>query len=298
MLIRGSNPATNIAFTCQGINGCISTLQNVNRNLDTERKRIDAFKSDYVLKANQNVDQFTKQMAAMLSPQSQQLQNQLKAMNTALASLGVGQGINIKPVDGEQLEKDDDGLYKAPKNALNLIGANMNPPMLDVNGDAFTSGLGGIAEGQKDVDHELARAQTGLTKLNSLASSCSIKPVRDLVASLSSDVGNISDCGTNRNCDPGSRLYQLADSMRSLTGPGIDPGVTQNLSTSIANACAFVGTPSDLGPVSTSGVSTSAVGEENRRKARCEQIFSNLEGKVQQIKSRQGDAMGNAGIAN
>ena len=69
MNLSGTDPNTNISFTCQGLDGCITALQNVDHNLKSEVKRVQSFKQQYVTAAKQSVDNFTKQMAAMMSAQ-------------------------------------------------------------------------------------------------------------------------------------------------------------------------------------------------------------------------------------
>jgi hypothetical protein len=305
MMVKGNNPKTNIVFTCQGLDGCITTLQNVSRNLATEKKRVDQFKKDYVLRANQNVDRFTKQMATMLSPQSQALTNRLKALNTALASLGVGSGVNIPTLRGERMQKDEDGLYQAPDSALKAIGEQMNPPMLDVSGNSFSSALGGVADGVKRIDQDLARAQDAKARLQSLASTCGAKPVREAIATLRTDVEQLAAlrCGTSRAyCGQSQRLGQLVQSVRDLdTGQGLDVSTVDNLATGIEMAC-----PPTLPPApppatvqsGQNGGTTINLGQQQPDNSlQCDMIFARLSGKIENVRGAQNAGRAASGSA-
>jgi hypothetical protein len=171
MAINGSDPRTNITFTCQGLNGCIAALQSVDRNLKTEVRRIQTFKQSYVTAAKQSVQNFTKQMAAMMSGQSAALTNSLKGINTALSSLGVG-GVSIPKVDCEQPSFDSNGLPQPPTSCLKLIGCQMNPQMLDVSGNDFSSALSNIGNGMRDLDAKVGPLNDAMGRIRSLPNQC------------------------------------------------------------------------------------------------------------------------------
>ncbi|MEK6705499.1 MAG: hypothetical protein AABZ06_06900 [Bdellovibrionota bacterium] len=196
IVIPSKDPQSAIKFRCQGINGCITSLQNISRKLENEKKRLGQFKSDYVLKSNQSMQNYTRQMASILSIQSQALSNRLKSLNSNLASLGVRSAVDIKPVEGEQFEADEDGLYKAPKSVLKLIGGQMTPPMLDVHGENFSSALGGVTERANEIDEKMSRLNESKSFLVALGPKCSKEKLEKQVNVLSS----VTDRFANTNC--------------------------------------------------------------------------------------------------
>jgi hypothetical protein len=68
--IKGSNPNNYIPVSCQGINGCVTAMQNIQRNIKVDQTRIDTSLKNYVLVSNQQTEAFAKGIAAQLSPQN------------------------------------------------------------------------------------------------------------------------------------------------------------------------------------------------------------------------------------
>ena len=293
MVIRSAtDPRRNIPVQCQGLNGCIRKLQNVGRELVNEQNRVKAYREQYVKQANQNIQTFTQRIANYLSPQSQALTARLAQLNTALASLGVSSPIDLKPLEAEQLQPDpnNDGLFGVPQNVLKLVGGNMNPPMLDMSGNAFGSSLSGVAEGQKSLDKDIAQANENMTKLVGLERTCRARPIRELVNSLQSDVRELgtSNCQLESGfCGRNGRVEQLIDTIRSLEGtptPGLDPIILTSLSRGTASSC-----PSSTAIVPISGPSGTPqqVGQQMYTGGRCRQVAGDIEGKVDRIRSVQ-----------
>jgi hypothetical protein len=160
--IKGNNPNTYIPLKCQGINGCLTAMQNIDRNIKVDQKNLDNMKKVYVLNANQATEGYAKSLAAQLSPQIAQLTNQLKLM-----------GISPPPVQGEQLEKDDaTGLYKSPRNTLSLIGQYTAPAMPDLNGGALSEAVNSAMQAQEKANQMLSQLQAQKFQLQTMANQC------------------------------------------------------------------------------------------------------------------------------
>lgn len=169
--LPAQDPKRLIRFSCQGLSGCVTALQNISTGLDREVKRLGQFKKDYVLKANQNVENFANSMARTLSPQSGMLQEKIKQLNAKLGALGV-RPINLKPLQGEKLEKDEDGLPQTPKNVLALVGSQMTPPMVDMHGEEFSRGMEEIAKGTEKLGEKSARLAEAAQELAEAKATC------------------------------------------------------------------------------------------------------------------------------
>lgn len=244
MTINGTQAATNIAFTCQGLDGCITALQNVDRNLKTEVKRVGQFKQQYVTAAKQSVDNFTKQMASMMSAQSSALNNRLKQLNSALASLGVGQGINIPPVACEDPQFDADGLPMPPQSALKFIGCKMNPPMMDVSGNDFSSALSGVADGQTQLNDKLGPLNDAMNKLMAMQGQCMGKVMQRKLTQAQTDSDAISsgNCQYSEQfCNQSSSVSDLMSSVSGMDGVSMSSDAISSVSSSLEagmDACA------------------------------------------------------------
>jgi hypothetical protein len=234
MSIKASQPKNLISFKCQGLNGCIRTLQNIHTNLKKEVVSLKAFKRDYVTKANQSIEQFTQRMAQTLSPQNQMLEQQIRNLNSTLAGLGVKGTISPKGVEAEQFEKDGEpsgendtdngGLFKMPKSLSNLIGGKMSPPMLDVSKDSFKDALSGVADAVSKLDDQKTKIADALTKVDALASSCSQQELEKAIGSLEKEVERFNSCmGSENWCDTnGSSLDQLVNSLQAASISGLE----------------------------------------------------------------------------
>ncbi len=247
MSIKSSQPKNFISFKCQGINGCISKLRNINTNLKKEVVNLKSFKRDYVTKANQSMDQAAQRMAQALAPQNQMLEKQIRDINSALSGFGVKGVVTPKGVEAEQLEKDGEfggdsdsdmgGLYKMPKSLTNFIGGKMSPPMLDVSKDSFKDALGGIVEASNKLDDKKSKIADVLSTLDGLASSCPAAAMESAISKLDSEVRKMESCYGNKAwCDKNSSaLDSLLASMTNIGAEGLE-SVQASLDSGI-NAC-------------------------------------------------------------
>lgn len=240
MNIRGSLPATNISFSCNGLNGCISKLQNVSRNLDTEKTRLKSFREDYVLKAKQSVDRFTKTMAQTMSGQNAALKARMDALNSAMSSMGASP-VDIQPIAAEEPQFDEDGLPLPPTNVLALIGSQMNPPMLDVVGNNFSSGLSGLSTKQEDIDRRMGEVASRETTARGLAARCEGARANELAQSLQTDISQLTSqqCGSVAGCGDQQTLTQLLTTINGVNPvpPGLEATTVDSLSSGIRGAC-------------------------------------------------------------
>jgi hypothetical protein len=244
MFVKGNDASTNISVSCQGIDGCVTQLQQYSTALGREQQRIDAFKGDYVNKAYQNVENFTQQLRQSLSPQSEALRNQLKTLNGALATLGVEDFVKMEDVPGEDLQKDDSeefkGLPKIPGSVLNLIGSKMVPPLLNVAGDNFSSALTGIAKASNDLRAKESKAAQYKNALGPLATRCKKEELKQPVADLKAQADAFTGCAPTI-CDSDDKgadgsYQQLAVALQQITGvAGVD-AVNLSLTTGM-HAC-------------------------------------------------------------
>jgi hypothetical protein len=248
MSIPANKPENIINFTCRGINGCLTGLQNISTKLKQEVIKAKSFKTDYVLKANQSIEQFTQRMATALGTQNQAVKSKIDELNAALAGLGVKGTIKVDPVSAESFEKDgkpgedDDssmgGLYKMPKNLMDLVGGKMSPPLLDVKSSSFEDALEGIAKESDELKDRQTQITEAIDKISVLRTECLAKEEEKAQDSLKSQLSQIASCSRSVNfCATGGsdRLQELLNSIneitevrgdRDITGP-LDRGISQ-----------------------------------------------------------------------
>jgi hypothetical protein len=238
MQVKGTDPKTAISFTCNGINGCITSLQNVQRNLAVEKTRLQTGKKQYVLQSRQSTDNFTKQAAAMMSAQGQALNNKLKNLNSVLSSMGIG-GIRIRDVQGEPMKYDENGLPMPPNSAVQLIGGMMNPKMLDVSGSTFAESLEDVARGSQKLEEKLAPLSEAKEKLSLLKSSCAEERLVGAVKRVSDslDLMTSGDCAWHdKFCTPANEsvLATLSQTVSDLEpGLGLEEDDISNMDASL-----------------------------------------------------------------
>jgi hypothetical protein len=242
MIVRApSNPSLNVTLKCVGLNDCAQKMQNMGNSLNQETQRIDAAKKKYVQQANQNLQTYTKNMAQMMSQSSAALQNQLKAINGALSRLHVSSLIDIKPLEGDEPEFDQDGLMKPPKNALKLIGAQVNPPMLDVGGNNFSDALKGVGDATKDLGKDLADVDRGRTKLQALKQSCKNQAAKDAYKDAEAAFREFSglDCAKlGSRCGNEASVQNLIQVWSHVdAGSGLSPNALDRLGSGIDMSC-------------------------------------------------------------
>jgi hypothetical protein len=273
-----------------------------------EKGRVTGLKESYIQRANSNVEAFSASIRGAMQGQASFLTQRLQQLNTSLSSLGIGSGIDASPLEAENLERDDDGLIRAPNNVLAHIGGSMSPPMLNLSGESFSGALGGLADGVREVDQNLSQAQNGPAQINALAARCSSERVNRLVESASSDADSLTGCDAVERCGNPSAVDRLTADISSLDS-SIDVSALDSLSTGIQTNCSAGSsrraTVRDCSTVPEAN--RYQCNEDNRRDAsasdtaatsrRCSQTVSRLQRKVRDIAAAQRAADGVAAEA-
>ncbi len=214
--IRGNNPATYNTIRCNGINGCITALQNGQRNIKADQATLTSTSQKYVLQQNQQIENFTKTMASQMSIQSSMINQQINSLNQALTSLG-GQPLQVRPIQGEQLQKDSTGLYVAPRNSLNAIASFVQPPLPDLNNSMFLAGAGSATANVNakyaQVTQELIQIQTQLPACNAQRQQAILQDMIGISPS-----GCYQDQMICQNGGPSARLQQALSEVKQAVG--------------------------------------------------------------------------------
>jgi hypothetical protein len=162
--IPGNDANTDIRFTCQGIRGCITSMNTLKVNLQKEKGRIKAYRGTYVAQANASAKQFVAAINSAIKAPTQKLRAQLQALNANLAILGTT--IDIPDVDGggtKLIASEDpemDGLLQAPDDVKKLLAETAQPKIPDISGNNFSQALDGVGK----VAQELGEKQTKLAE--------------------------------------------------------------------------------------------------------------------------------------
>jgi hypothetical protein len=136
-------------------------MQNASMNIKVDQKNLANMRTRYILSANQATEKNARSVAQSLSPQIANLTSRLQQM-----------GVNIPPIQGEELEKDQDGLVKPPKNALNYVGQYTSPPMPNLADNALAEAMSKSEEDQKAANQQLSMLQMHKNQLQNMMAQC------------------------------------------------------------------------------------------------------------------------------
>lgn len=229
--IKGVDPQAVDQVVCTGLISCENALQQRNEQYERELKSLSKFKRNYVINANQAVEKFNQGIASQISSQSSALRDRLKAINSALASLGVSGGIPMENVPAEQLEFDPEtGLVRVPQNPVNLIGGISSPPLLDVSGDTFSDALSNLAQGNQDLQQQFAEHTQAISQLQSLSGSCMEEEGLKAAEGFRSAARRFEDRNCFEDADSAggtSRLQELMAEVGNVVGT---QGISGNVS--------------------------------------------------------------------
>lgn len=309
IVLTAPHPTADLSFTCQGLNGCITAYQNADRNLKAQKKTLETEKQNFVTWAKQQDLAFSKKEASQMNIQSTALNNSLKSLNSALASLGVSGGISIPKVQCEKASYDNDGLPQVPESAVNFLGCQMNPPLLDVSANDFSSALSNVADAQKELDKKTGPLNDAKNRLAALPAECQAKSASKGMDSLSQDAAQLAsgNCQYLSNfCDPSNvqKLQKLADDVSGLDGVNLDASTISDISSNLnagASACATSqATQNALNTAANSNdpsvaLAAAITGQKNTPSNSCAGITNRLQRDVKVVTQ---STSGTAGSAN
>lgn len=235
--IKGNSPSSIRNLTCNGLNGCVTSLQKEVKQISFERQELSNIKKQNTLAFNQSVETFTKEVASQLSAQSQMISDRINTLNTALASLGQGSGFKMTPMKGEPLEYDaQTGLVKPPKNVLNLVGQYVNPPLPDLSG-IMSGGMGGLASAESSLDQKYGQLSSSLVQISNLEASCASQKNNQLIKNIV-DLGSAAqNCHFSPYCTQ-DKVTELQTALAKITNhPGLGGGSAASLNTGATSMC-------------------------------------------------------------
>lgn len=253
LFYQANNLALNLNVPCSGVNGCVTALQNVDRNLTASVNQLQQNQKDYVLAANQEVDRYTAALAASLGLASGALQQRLNTLNQTLMAVGLP-SINPPPIQGAALTKDSTtGLYNVPTNLLQIVGGQLAPPLPDLTG---AGGSGGgvlsnfssqLQQAQQNENQTASQVQMEKNQLTQTMTNCKDQLKNNLLTNSSNYANQIISNGCMSNStscqDTASAFRNILDgnslsglSQLSGSGSGTDPAAMINsvLSTGIS----------------------------------------------------------------
>ncbi|HAR42547.1 MAG TPA: hypothetical protein DCS07_07940 [Bdellovibrionales bacterium] len=197
-MIRGNDAKTTITFQCQGLDGCVTKMQSLAKNLEKDRDRVSAEKKKKIEEFNRKVESRSKQIATGLATQNLRLGDELNRLNGQLTALGVRGAVKTGRVRAEKLEKDEDGLYMAPTSVVGLISNYIGEPgLLDMQDGTFSESLAGISERVKEIGENEAEAAQMVAQLDGRKAKCVNNQMKDVARLLKDQVASLSDCYRN-----------------------------------------------------------------------------------------------------
>jgi hypothetical protein len=181
--VKGSstNPITSFTFTCNGVNGCITKMQNLTTNLKTETQTLDKTKREKIQEANQSFDTLKSRFRDQLSGQTRELNKRITTLKAILAQNGVGESLNIQSIEKMGMEKTSTkdsagneypGLYKMPDNLLAAIGGDLDPPLINPAAGSFDGARQGVNQALANDSNIENQVINQLTSLDNAKSDC------------------------------------------------------------------------------------------------------------------------------
>ena len=113
--ITGTMPEHNINFRCNGVNGCLAAYEGYYRSVDTEVKRVTAYRTKFISDSNTNLGKITTSLQSQAQQQMKMLNDYKSQLNSMLSNLGVDKTVDFKNQDPE---KPTYGGSSDPKNGI------------------------------------------------------------------------------------------------------------------------------------------------------------------------------------
>jgi hypothetical protein len=219
---NSTDPVTAFNFTCSGVDGCITTMQNLVTNLTTESQKLTQTKKTFITQANQSLESFKSQMTQVLNIQNQALQKRLGDLKKTLASNGVTDPLTTQSVQRSPLKKGENGLYEMPYDLLATIGGDMSPPLIDPNGGSFDGARASIASAIQNDEQKGSEADQVMTMILQEKQSCTRRMGEELEKKATNAFNAWGDTCAKYICysgkDPLSNLDATVDSLKSQFG--------------------------------------------------------------------------------
>ncbi len=235
ILVKGNstNPVTQFSFNCNGVNGCVTVMQNLVTNLKSETQKLDQSKKSYIQQANQTLEQYKMQMQQVLSVQNQALMGRLSTLKGVLARNGVNDPLSTDPVKKvpmvkskytDSTGKELDGLYEMPSDLLGVIGGDLSPPMIDPSSSTFDNARQSIAQAISQNTQKESEAARIMAEISNSQQSCLSRFNQALAKK---GLGYLDDYG--RNCvpsvcldEPDTQLDALSKALFDVVPAGND----------------------------------------------------------------------------
>jgi hypothetical protein len=172
VLVKGTStdPVTQFTFSCNGVNGCVTAMQNLVTNLTSETQSLDQKKKKFISDANTSFEQFKAQMSQVLDVQNQALKNRMMQLKTVLSRNGVNDPLTMTPIQKEGLRKGENLLYEMPDNLLAVIGGDIG--LIDPNSGSFDNARIAIAQAIQNYEHKDSDSARIKAELQSVKQAC------------------------------------------------------------------------------------------------------------------------------
>lgn len=174
--LQGNAPAGDPSFlqlSCTGLNQCIQALQSTSRELQVQKSNLGVAEKQYVLAANQTMQNFTTNVTQGLGTQSAALQQQLSKLMGALGSLGVTgpMGSSALNQTGQTFRFNSaTGLMEMP--SVGLLAAMVNPPIQDPNATGMASAVSQLSSKSAQWDANLSQITQALSLIQGYTQRC------------------------------------------------------------------------------------------------------------------------------
>lgn len=230
--IKGGTMVPGFAVPCQGLNGCITSLQTVREKLVDQSRMANQAKQKYVADGNNQVQTQLQAFSGFLATTQASVLKQYDQMKAAFVAMGVNPPESLKTMEAEGLEQMDGpngekGPYKAPKSMAAAMSGLVQP-----------GGLINFAElGMKDAFAEVQeKAKEAKTAQGEKIKEW--KAIQGKYANLTKTCDTSHVGATNVSCDSCSN--QLASCENSEKGAAFFEGENAGTLVSISEAMSSI----------------------------------------------------------
>jgi hypothetical protein len=181
--ITGGSMIAGFSVACRGINGCVTTYQNIRSQKKTQLTTAAKASEDFVNQGNTTIQNQLQAFAGNLSGLQQQVTASFNAIADKLAALGMTSTAKPKHMDGEPLQtsggKDGgpSGPYQNPKSMAAVLSGMVQPSgLMDFNDDGTKDLMADVQDQAKSKQEKLAKDletyQTAQANISSIQGDC------------------------------------------------------------------------------------------------------------------------------
>lgn len=224
-------PADNLHLSCNNLRGCLGTMTQATRTETADATQIQTLETNRKTAENQNTETFLKQGGAQLSKAGASITTALNEINKIRAAAGMPP-VPTTPLASEELQKDENGIYKPGQNGVAVLNRYATTPLPD-GLKAVQEGASADVQAENQNQQQLAQVMMQENQIGNLKLFCEQqeKQIMDTIAkSPPGACGEVTTSPTNNGAGPplgvqAGNALAAASAAQGKSG-AINPGIS------------------------------------------------------------------------